>query len=55
MLVNCTIYNITDIDHFNQGFEYGNTSNKIKFVYYTFNGFTLLKANELIPGENIIT
>ena len=55
MLVNCTIYNITDIDPYSQGFEYGNTSDKIKFVYYSFNASTLLKVNELVPGKNIIT
>jgi len=55
ILVNCTIYNVTDIDPYNQGFEYGNTSDKINFVYYSFNASTLLKANELIPNVSIIT
>ena len=54
MLVNCTIYNITDIDPYSQGFEYGNTSDKFNFVYYSFNASTLLKANELIPNISII-
>ena len=55
ILVNCTIYNVTGIDPYNQGFEYVNTSDKIKFLYYSFNASTLLKANELIPNVNIIT
>jgi len=55
ILVNCTIYNVTDIDPYSQGFEYGNTSDKIKFLYYSFNASTLLKANELIPNVSIIT
>ena len=55
ILVNCTIYNINDIDPYNQGFEYGNSSDHIKFVYYSFNASTLLKANEIIPNSNVIT
>ena len=55
ILANCTLYNITDIDPYNQGFEYGNSSDHIKFVYYSFNASTLLKANELIPNSNVIT
>ena len=55
ILVNCTIYNITDIDPYTQGFEYGNSSDHVNFVYYSFNASTLLKANELIPNSNVIT
>ena len=55
IIVNCTIYNVTDIDPYNQGFEYGDSTDKIKFVYYSFNASNLYKANELIPGENIVT
>jgi len=55
ILVNCTIYNITDIDPYTQGFEYGNSSVHVNFVYYSFNASTLLKANELIPNSNVIT
>ena len=55
ILENCTIYNITDIGPYNQGFEYGNSSDHIKFEYYSFNASTLLKANELIPNSNVIT
>ena len=55
ILVNCTIYNITDIDPCTQGFEYENSSDHVNFVYYSFNASTLLKANELIPNSNVIT
>ena len=54
IIVNCTIYNVNDIDPYHQGFEYGESPDKIKFVYYSFSASTLLKANELIPGMNII-
>jgi len=58
MLVNCTIYNITENNPYYEGFEYQNFSDKIKFMYYTFNSETLFKADELLStsdGNYIIT
>ena len=51
ILVNCTIYNITENNPYYEGFEYQNFSGKIKFMYYSFNSETLFKADELLSNN----
>ena len=36
IIINCTIYNITEKNPFYEGFECGNTTDKIRFYYYDF-------------------
>ena len=51
IIINCTISNITEN---NNGFEYGNSTDKIKFNYYSFNATTFLNANKLLNNDSII-
>ena len=51
ILVNCTIYNITENNPYYEGFEYKNFSGKIKFMYYSFNSETLFKSDELLSNN----
>jgi len=51
MIINCTISNITE--NYTR-FEYGNSTDKIKFNYYSFNATTFLNANKLLNNDSII-
>ena len=51
IIINCTISNITEN---NTRFEYGNSTDKIKFNYYSFNATTFLNANKLLNNDSII-
>jgi ABC-type amino acid transport substrate-binding protein len=51
IIINCTISNITE--NYTR-FEYGNSTDKIKFMYYSFNATTFLKANTLLNNDSII-
>jgi ABC-type amino acid transport substrate-binding protein len=51
IIINCTISNITENY---TGFEYGNSTDKIKFMYYSFNATTFLNANKLLNNDSII-
>ena len=51
IIINCTISNITK--NYTR-FEYGNSTDKIKFMYYSFNATTFLKANKLLNNDSII-
>ena len=54
IIINCTISNITENNPYFEGFEYGNSSDKIKFMHYSFNASTFFKANKLLPNYTII-
>ena len=54
IIINCTISNITENNPYFEGFEYGNSTDKIKFMYYSFNVTTFFKANKLLPNYTII-
>ena len=49
IIINCTIFNITEKNPFYEGFEYGNTTDKIRYNYYDFEANNFFKANK----ENI--
>ena len=51
IIINCTISNITENY---TGFEYGNSTDKIKFMYYSFKATTFLNANTLLNNDSII-
>ena len=51
IIINCTISNITE--NYTR-FEYGNSTDKIKFMYYSFNATTFLNANTLLNNDSII-
>jgi ABC-type amino acid transport substrate-binding protein len=51
IIINCTISNITE--NYTR-FEYGNSRDKIKFMYYSFNATTFLNANTLLNNDSII-
>jgi len=51
IIINCTISNITE--NYTR-FEYGNSTDKIKFNYYSFNATTFLNANKLLNNDSII-
>ena len=55
IIINCTIYNITEKNPFYEGFEYGNTTDKIRFHYYDLEANNFFKANTILPNKNIIT
>ena len=55
IIINCTIYNITEKNPFYEGFEYGNTTDKIRFYYYDFEANNFFKANTILPNNNILT
>ena len=52
ILVNCTIYNITEKNPYYEGFEYQNFSGNIKFMYYTFTSETFFNADKLLSTNN---
>ena len=54
IIINCTISNITENNPYFEGFEYGNSSDKIQFMHYSFNASTFFKANKLLPNYTII-
>ena len=54
IIINCTIFNITEKNPFYEGFEYGNTTDKIRYNYYDFEANNFLKANTILPNKNII-
>ena len=54
IIINCTIANITETNPYFEGFEYGNSNDKIRFVYYSFNATTLFNANKFLPNHTII-
>jgi hypothetical protein len=55
IIINCTIFNITEKNPFYEGFEYGNTTDKIKFMYYEFEANNFFKANTILPNQSILT
>ena len=55
IIVNCTISNVTENNPYFEGFEYGDSKDKILFTYYTFNATTLFNANKLLSNYTIIT
>ena len=55
IIINCTIFNITEKNPFYEGFEYGNTTDKIRFMYYDFEANNFFKANTILPNNNILT
>ena len=54
-LINCTIFNITEKNPFFEGFEYGNTTDKIRFLHYDFEANNFFKANTILPNKSILT
>ena len=54
IIINCTIFNITEKNPFYEGFEYGNTTDKIRYNYYDFEANNFFKANTILPNKNII-
>ena len=54
IIINCTISNITETNPYYEGFEYGNTSDKIRFIYYDFDPKNFFNANSIFPELNII-
>jgi len=54
IIINCTISNITESNPYYEGFEYGNTSDKIRFIYYDFDPKNFFNANSFFPELNII-
>ena len=55
IIINCTIFNITEKNPFYEGFEYGNTTDKTRFMIYDFEANNFLKANTILPNKSIIT
>ncbi len=55
IIINCTIFNITEKNPFYEGFEYGNTTDKIRYNYYDFEANNFFKANTILSNKNIIT
>ena len=55
IIINCTISNVTEKNPFYEGFEYGNTTDKIRFMYYDVEANNFFKANTILPNENILT
>ena len=55
IIINCTIFNITEKNPFYEGFEYGNTTDKIRYNYYDFEANNFFKANTKLSNKNIIT
>lgn len=55
IIINCTIFNITEKNPFYEGFEYGNTTDKIRFLYYDFEANNFFNANTILPDKNILT
>ena len=54
IIINCTISNITEKNPYYEGFQYGNSSDKIRFIYYDFEPQNFFNANLILPGLNII-
>ena len=54
IIINCTIYNITENNTYFEGFEYGNSTDKIKYVHYSFNATTFFNANKILTNHTII-
>ena len=54
IIINCTISNVTEQNPYYEGFEYGNTSDKINFIYYNFDANNFFNANSIMPQYNII-
>ncbi len=54
IIINCTISNVTEQNPYYEGFEYGNTSDKINFIYYNFDAHNFFNANSIMPQYNII-
>jgi hypothetical protein len=55
IIINCTIFNITEKNPFYEGFKYGNTTDKIRFFYYDFEANNFFKANTILSDKNILT
>lgn len=55
IIINCTIFNITEKNPFYEGFEYGNTTDKIRYNHYDFEANNFFKANTILSNKNIIT
>jgi hypothetical protein len=52
--LNCTISDLKDIDPYNEGFEYVNSSDKINITYSKFDVGNFIKANSKLSGLKII-
>lgn len=55
IIINCTIFNITEKNYFYEGFEYGNTTDKSRFFYYDLEANNFFKGNIILPNKSIIT
>ena len=55
IIINCTIFNMTEKNPFYEGFKYGNTTDKIRFFYYDFEANNFFKANTILSDKNILT
>jgi polar amino acid transport system substrate-binding protein len=53
--IKCTISDLKDIDPYNEGFEYVNSSDKISVTYSKSDVDSLIKANSKLQGQTIIT
>ena len=53
--INCTISDLKDIDPYNEGFEYVNSSDKICITYSKLDVGNFIKANKLLPEHKVIT
>ena len=53
--INCKISDLKDIDPYNEGFEYVNSSDKISITYSKSDVDSLIKANSKLQGQTIIT
>ena len=53
--INCTISDLKDIDPYNEGFEYVNSSDKIGITYSKLDVGNFIKANSKLKGHKIIT
>ena len=53
--INCTISDLKDIDPYNEGFEYVNSSDKISITYSKLDVGNFIRADSKLPGHKIIT
>ena len=53
--IKCTISDLKDIDPYNEGFEYVNSSDKISVTYSKSDVDSLIKADSKLQGQKIIT
>ena len=53
--INCTISDLKDIDPYNEGFEYVNSSDKILITYSKLDVSNFINANKTLPEYKVIT